>query len=311
MPMTQWELTTGGDRHDRADPGRHPRTRRSAAGRFDPVQHLGRVRPSDVEHVGGRPDGGAADPAPALRLAATGRPGQRPSDLLQGARVAAAVLDVQGGGRRLRRGADDRVPAVRLTAGGPPHPRAAVGRRGHRLARPGAAGRGRRGPGRPVPRRTAVPGLGAVRGQRDGRGVDVGGAGQGLLLPLAQPHRDRRREPPRPARPDRTGLGPGRVRQAGGGVRLPRHRHRRARPRRDRQGALSRGRSGPAHRGPGPHPQGPRVLRDRGPRGTGTAGRCPRRWPSAPSSSSAANVTWWSPACGPRTERPGPGPTAR
>ena len=194
----------------------------AAAGGFDPVQHRGRVRPSDVEHVGRRPDGGAADPAPALRLAAAGRPGQRPPDLLQGARVAAAVLDVQGGGRRLRRGADDRVPAVRLAAGGPPHPGAAVGRRGHRLARPGAAGRGRRGPGRPVPRRAAVPGLGAVRRQRDGRGVDVGGAGQGRLLPPAQPDRDRRREPPRPARPDRTGLGPGRLRQAGRGVRLPR-----------------------------------------------------------------------------------------
>ena len=201
----------------------------------------GRVRPSDVEHVGRRPDGGAADPASALRLAAARRPGQRPPDLLQGARVAAAVLDVQGG-RRLRRGADDRVPAVRLAAGGSPHPGAAVGRRGHRLARPGAAGRGRGGPGRPVPRRVAVPGLGAVRRHRDGRGVDVGGAGQGRLLPPAQPHRDRRREPPRPARPDRTGLGPGRVRQAGGGVRLPPDRHRRARPGRDRQGVRPRGR---------------------------------------------------------------------
>ena len=36
-----------------------------------------------------------------------------------------------------------RVPAVRLAAGGPPHPGAAVGGRRHRLARPGAARRGR------------------------------------------------------------------------------------------------------------------------------------------------------------------------
>ena len=41
---------------------------------------------------------------------------------------------------------------------------------------------------------------------------------------------------------------------------------RRARPRRDRQGVLGRGRCGPAHGGRGPHPQGPRVRRGRRPR---------------------------------------------
>ena len=42
------------------------------------------------------------------------RAGQRPPDLLQGTRLAAALLDVQGGGRGLRRGADERVPAIRV-----------------------------------------------------------------------------------------------------------------------------------------------------------------------------------------------------
>ena len=43
----------------------------------------------------------------------------------------------------------------------------------------------------------------------------------------------------------------------------------------------------------------------------GTAGRCPRRWPSGPSSSSAANATSVVTGRGPRAGRPGPGPAAR
>ena len=301
----------GGDRHDRADPGRSPRTRRAAARRFDPEQHLGRVRPPDLEHVGRRPDGGADGPAPPVRLAAPGRPGQRPPDLFQGARVPAAVLDVQGGRGGLRRGADDRVPPVRLPAGRPPHAGAAVGRRGHRLARPGAAGRGRRRAGRPVPRRAAVPGLGLVRGQRNRRRLHLGSAGQSLLLPAAEPDRDHRRQPPRPARPDRTGLGHRRVRQAGRSVRLSRPGHRRARPRRDRPGLHPGGRGGPAHGDRGPYPQGPRLRRGRGPRRLARPGAARADGAAGHRSSSAASVTSPSPARGPRPERPGPGPTAR
>jgi transketolase len=37
----------------------------------------------------------------------------------------------------------------------------------------------------------------------------------------------------------------------------------------------------------------------------------PAEMAEGPSSSSAANATWWSPAAGPRADRPGPGPTAR
>ena len=114
--------------------------------------------------------------------------------------------------------------------------------------------------------RAAVPGVGAVRRQRDGRGVDVGGPGQGRLLPPAQPDRDRRREPPGPARPDRTAAGtltrtPSGV-EAFGCHAIVIDGHDLGR---DRQGADSRGRGGPAHRGPGPYPQGPRVLRGRRP----------------------------------------------
>ena len=192
-------------------------------------------------------DGGAGGAAPALRLGRPGLPGQRPPDLFQGARVPAAVLDLQGGRGGLRRGADDRLPAFRAAPGRPPYPGAAVGGRGHRLARTGPAGRGRRRAGRQIPRRAAVPGLGALRGQRDGRGIDMGGARQGLLLRADQPDRDHRRQPARPARRDRTGLG-----------------HRGVRPRAEAFGAgplaidghdLGRDRPGAGHRGqtpPGP-----------------------------------------------------------
>ena len=40
-----------------------------------------------------------------------------------------------------------------------------------------------------------------------GRGFDLGGAGQGVVLPAVQPDRDRRRQPARPARRDRPRLG--------------------------------------------------------------------------------------------------------
>ena len=114
---------------------------------------------------------------------------------------------------------------------GHPTPGAAVGRRRDRLAGPGPARRRRRRARRQVPRPAAVPGLGAVRRQRDGRGIDVGGPGQGLLLRAVQPDRDRRRQPARPARPDRARLGPGRVRPPRRGVRRPGADHRRPRSR--------------------------------------------------------------------------------
>ncbi len=147
-------------------------------------------------------------------------------------------------------------------AGGAPYPGAALGRRGHRLAGAGPARRRGRGAGRQVPRRAAVPGLGPVRRQRDGRGLHLGGPGQGLVLQAVQPDRDGRRQPARPARPHRPELGRGHLRRPRGGVRRPGVRHRRPRPGRDRPGG-GRGRPPgrpPAVRHRGSHPQGSRFF---------------------------------------------------
>ena len=62
---------------------------------------------------------------------------------------------------------------------------------------------------------------------------------------------------------------------------------------------------------PGPHPQGPRVVSRSKTTKAGTAGRCPRTWPSGPSSSWAASATSQSADCSPRTQPPGSGPAAR
>ena len=98
-------------------------------------------------------------------------------------------------------------------------------------------------------------------------GSDMGGVRQGVLLPAEQLDRDRGREPPRPTRPDRTGLGPRRLRPAGRGVRLPGHRRSTATTSARSKGLRGCGRGRPAHCDPGPHPQRPRVHRGRGPRG--------------------------------------------
>ena len=73
-----------------------------------------------------------------------------------------------------------------------PHAVASVGRRGNRLARPGAADRGRDGARREAARPPAVPGLGHLRRQRDGRGLDVGGRRARRLLRARQPDGDHR-----------------------------------------------------------------------------------------------------------------------
>ena len=78
--------------------------------------------------------------------------GQRSPDLLQGARVTAALLGLQGRRGRVGRGVDDRLPALRVPSAGPPDPGAAVGRRRHRLAGAGPARRCGCRAGRQVPR---------------------------------------------------------------------------------------------------------------------------------------------------------------
>ena len=97
----------------------------------------------------------------------------------------------------------------------PDHP---VGRRGHRLAGPGAADRGRRRAGGQAPRPAPVPRLGALRRQRDGRGLDVGGLRARVLRQARQPDRHHRRQPARPARRDDARLGSRLVRAPGGGL---------------------------------------------------------------------------------------------
>ena len=52
-----------------------------------------------------------------------------------------------------------------------------------------------------------LPGLGALRRLRAGRGLDVGGLRAGRPRPPRQPDRDRRRQPARPARPDHARVG--------------------------------------------------------------------------------------------------------
>ena len=104
-----------------------------------------------------------------------GRPGQRPPDLLQGPRLAAATTRAQGGGGDRRRGAAD---ASASSAGGSRATRRRVlpvDRRRHRLARPGPADRRRRRAGRASGSTGCPTALGAVRRLRDGRGLDVGG----------------------------------------------------------------------------------------------------------------------------------------
>jgi hypothetical protein len=61
----------------------------------------GRLGSSDLVDVGRRSDGGAAGEVPALRLRPAGGAAERPPDLLEGPRLAVAVLAVQGGGRDL------------------------------------------------------------------------------------------------------------------------------------------------------------------------------------------------------------------
>ncbi len=103
----------------------------------------------------------------------------------------------------------------------PVHP---LGGRRHRLPGPGAAHRGRGGARRQVPGQAPLSSVGALRRQRAGRGLLLGGVRQGGPLQPRQPHRHRRRQPAGPARRDRVRLEPRGLSQAGRILRLPRHR---------------------------------------------------------------------------------------
>ena len=88
--------------------------------------------------------------------------------------------------------------------------------------------------------RLPVPHLGDLRRQRDGRGLDVGGARARRLLRARQPDRDHRRQPARPARRDDARLGPRLVLRPAARVRLARDRDRRPRRRADRRAPTRR-----------------------------------------------------------------------
>ena len=154
---------------------------------------------------------------PALRLLRPREPGERPPRLLQGPRLAAALLALQGGRRDRRRGAAH-LPRVRLAPAGPPDAGASLGRRRHRLARPGPADLGRDRARRRPARVCRLPGLGPLRRLRARRGLDVGGLRARRPRRPRQPDRDRRRQPARPARPDHARVG---HRLAGGARRAP------------------------------------------------------------------------------------------
>ena len=156
----------------------------------------------------------------------------------------------------------------------------------------GIADRRRRRAGGQVPRQAPVPRLGPLRRQRAGRGLGLGGARQGRPLRALEPHRDLRRQPPRPARADRVRVGPRRLPAPGRGVRMPSDRHRRPRPARDRRCVrVGARRRRPADRHHRQDHQGQGLLGRSRTRTAGTARRCRRTWPRRRSRSSAASAT--------------------
>ena len=264
------------------------RARAAAAGGLRPRVGRRRLGPPHLLDVRRRPDGRPDRRPPAAGLHRPEEPGQRPPDLLQGPRLAAVLRGPEGRRRDRRRGAAD-VPQARLAAGGSPDAAHPADRRRHRLARPGPADRRRRGDGRPLAGQAALPRVGAVRRLRDGRGLDVGGLPARRLGEARQPHRDHRRQPPRPDARDDARLGPRRLRPPHRGVRLEGDRDRRPRRRGDR-GRLRRGREHrrPAGRDrrPDQEGQGRRRRSRTSPASTASRSTIPRR--RSPSSAASA-----------------------
>ena len=131
----------------------------------------------------------SSSPLTSATTSTSREPGQRPARLLEGTRIAARLRPLPG--RRRSPGGVSDLPPVRLAARGTPDAGAAVGGRRHRLARPGAPDRRRHGALRASGSIGCPSGLGDLRRQRDGRGVDVGGGRARRLLRARQPDRDR------------------------------------------------------------------------------------------------------------------------
>ena len=204
---------------------------------------------------------------------------------LEGSRLAAPLRDAQGGGRDLGRGA----PLASAGSGAASRATPPLARRGW-TSRPARSGRARRGGGRGArraPPRPRHPLLGAPRGQRDGGGERLRGARAGRPLRARAARRDRRHEPPRPARPDDAGVGRRAVRRACAGVRLEGARHRRPPARRHRPRVRAR-RNGPIARRASSRARGrARACRSSRTRRAGTARRSRRTRRGGRSRSSA------------------------
>ena len=199
------------------------------------------------QHVRGGPAGRAGQPAPALRLGPPAAADQRPPHLLQGPRLAAAVLGVQGRRRGLRRGADDRVPAVRSRAWRAIPPRCCPGSTWPpaRWARDCPTGSGSRWPASTstgCPYRVWV--LCGDSEMAEGsiwEALDKASYYQlSNLIAIVDVNRLGQRGP------DRAAVGPRHLRPPRRGVRRPGAGHRRPRPRRDRRGVHRRRATGPA-----------------------------------------------------------------
>ena len=215
--------------------------RPAAACRFDSRERREEVGASDVVDVGCRPDGRPLREVPPLRLRPARESAERPRDLLQGARFAAAVLALPGSGGDLRRGASQ-LPHVRQPAAGASDAGAPLGRRRNRFAGLRPSRRRRCRAFRQATGRGALSRLGPVRRQRDGGRLDLGGARACRPLRTRQPRRDRRRQPARPTRRDDERVADRPLSRAGARVRLPCDRNRRTRRRRHRRRVRGGGR---------------------------------------------------------------------
>ena len=95
------------------------------------------------------------------------RPDERPPHLLEGPRLATALFGLPRRRRGERGRAPHHLPTVRGPPAGPPDAGPPLGRPGDRLARPRRRRRRRCGAGRQAARPAPLPGLVALRRQRD------------------------------------------------------------------------------------------------------------------------------------------------
>ena len=190
-----------------------------------------RLGPPHLQPVRRRPHGGAVRPPPALRLEPARPARQRPPDLLQGARLAAALRALQGG-RRDRRPASWWRPTGRSARRCRDTPRRSCPGwtwPPARWARACPTASASRWPASGSTSSTTASGCCAATA-RLAEGSMWEALDKAVPLRAGQPDGDRRREPAGAVRTHRAGVGPGRLPAARRGVRLPRGGDRRPRP---------------------------------------------------------------------------------